>query len=306
MPKSPELKSPEAMEKIPLSPETSQEQKPLILEFAKKEGFALEEVKAGSPRAKGVKNALRAATLAAAILAASVPGLAHAEERASSNQRQTEIQQSAGEMQTLEQQIEALKQKQQKLLEKEVKEKAGKREAELNSWLRVFNVDGLTVGDARDKVRTLVEQLGIYLAKEGGGRQHLGDVHSQGPEFIKVEFINVISGVLKKHNIKFELAPEVKAEIGLKVNFQTDAQELLKSWGGNFNLEEKLLSFGKSGRNLEFDAVTVSVAILKADAEMLVISCINADGSRNIVPCINGVYGEKNIITLRAPKKEAK
>jgi len=304
MPKSPELKS---LEEVSSSPETSQEQKQefSVLHFVDQEAEVLEgEVAKSKTPKKAQKKAgiLAALTLAGALWISSVPGLAHAEGKAGSGQRQTEAQ-TAGDIQTLEQQIEALKAKQQQLVEKERKEEAKKREVELNSWLGFFGVKGLTVGSPEVMAKTYrMEQLGIYLTKEGKEKQHLGDICSQGRQFGKVEFINSVSKILEEHDIKFKLKQEVKDEIELKVNFPADAQELLKGWGGNWDPEKKSISFGEHRDGIDFDETAISIAIVKVDSEMLIISCINADGSRNVVPCVNGAYNEKDIITLKAVK----
>jgi hypothetical protein len=70
-------------------------------------------------------------------------------------------------------------------------------DAELENYLKEFNINGLQMGDVIYKNRKLCEQVGIYL--DG---KHLGDISSQGQTaFESDEFKNAIQKILTDNNI---------------------------------------------------------------------------------------------------------
>ncbi len=195
--------------------------------------------------------------------------------------------------QKLELQIQNLEEQRNQLEKQKFEIQQGERKEELNSYLNYFNIEGLELGEVKNKQRRPNEQFGIYL----NGR-HLGDICSDnGLNFSQEELIDDISKILKGNGIQYEKnKPQTPEILNAKININPEAQKILENWGGSIDLNSSTLNIGGPNR-LEFDKNTKSIEILSVGDNMLIVTCEDFDGKRTIVTCVDKII--KNVTEIK-------
>jgi hypothetical protein len=161
--------------------------------------------------------------------------------------------------------------------EKEYKERIELRQKQID----YFNIDGLTVGQPKDRIRglRLVEEYGIYY-----NSQHLDDVKMIGRDFDEREFLLAVDNVIKKNglkNLNSKKQNDEKVRYLFELNIAPEAQKFMDKY--NIRINNNRIYVGKVLLEPYFDENTKKVDIKKISEKMIVMSVIDQDGKEEAI-----------------------
>lgn len=247
------------------------------------ENRELSSVKNEKPITFRLKKAVSIIT-AGVLLLSATPAFAENEGRQLSEEQRIELQ------------IETLKERKQQLERQGAEARRGERFNELRGYLNYFKLDGLKLGQVKMRIRSPVEQLGVFL-----NEKHLGDIYAHGGlTFSRQIFIDDVLKVLEENGFKPKInvsRPQgSETNEAKKFNINPQAQKILDSWDGYIDLRGSAIYLG-SPNKLEFDANTKRIDVISPGEDMLIITCEDYDGKRTIITCVNKTV--KNISEIK-------
>ncbi|PIS32324.1 hypothetical protein COT40_00595 [Candidatus Peregrinibacteria bacterium CG08_land_8_20_14_0_20_41_10] len=161
------------------------------------------------------------------------------------------------------------------------REKVALREQEVKSWLDLFGVQGLELGEPKMKVRCPCEQYGLYL-----NGKHLGDL--EGAPFGKMskgEFINKVASILNENNIHYEAIPEMQ---DFSIEYGEGAKEVMDKYEVSLKGNMFYTPLDRENPPIEIESKTKSISFYKINNEKVKIVTEDKDGKVSNYTLVQG------------------